>query len=98
MQRRRTAKTAPQPRAGSFDANAVGQPLAAHVEQELPAPRHVEQPSLGTESPVAHGLQAGRVIHAVPVLGHMRIQLDAPGNWRALLRAGPEFEYERSAA
>ena len=84
-------------KAGSLDAYAMRQALVAEVEQELPAPGHVEQPALGMEAPRALLNDRGAVIHAVPVLRHARVHFGALGHWRAPFRAGRKLKHERLA-
>ena len=68
--------------------------LAAELEDELPAPRHVKQPSLRAIAPVAHRPHLRPVVHPVAVLRHVRVQLHLLGQGRAPLRAGRNLDAE----
>src|SRR6185436_4606743 len=55
---------------------AIGGAAGRHLERELPLPRHVEHQAVGAPVSGAERLHRRRVIHAVAVLWHLRIDFE----------------------
>ena len=68
--------------AGHSQAQRRGEPLGAgagvDVEHQVPAARHVEQQALGAIGAGAARRDRRAVVHAVPVLGHARVDAHSP--------------------
>jgi hypothetical protein len=73
---------------------AIGGARRPDLEYKLPAPGHVEQQSFGAPAAWADEFQRRRVVHAVPVLGHVRVDLYRLGHGLAGLGANLKFERE----
>jgi hypothetical protein len=59
-----------------FACEPVGLSCGADLENEFPFARHVEHQSLGAPASGTERFHFGRIVHAVTVLGHVRVDFD----------------------
>src|SRR5438874_1144526 len=72
----------------------IGNILASHLEDEFPLARHVEHQAVGAPAARAQPGDRGRVVHAVAMLRHVRVDLQALGLGISGLGAGGDLNAE----